>query len=180
MDENSNLNEIIKKICSINTLKEVHFYLSILEGNFLLIKKTNNSIKKMIISERKKETIFEKGGTYNFKEIFSNLICLMSIVPNLVDFYLDVFYMNDKFEDNKFMEFIGAIFKMKKIKKVNICLEYKYYEKEKEIFTIDKLVKLFPEVKFDKFEEIYITCEKPLKKSENKNKRDNNEICCII
>ena len=55
MDENSNLNEIIKKICSINTLKEVHFYLSILEGNFLLINQTNNSIKKMIISKRKKQ-----------------------------------------------------------------------------------------------------------------------------
>ena len=135
----------------------------------------------MIISERKKERIFDQGRIYNFKEMFSNLINLMSIVPNLVDFYLDVFYRNSEFENKKFLEFIETILKMKKIKKVNICFELEYYgDKEKEIYTIDKLVKLFPEVNFRKFEEISIICEKPLKKSVNKNKRNNNEICFII
>jgi hypothetical protein len=134
----------------------------------------------MIISERAKERICDKGEYYNFKEIFSNLISLISVFPNLVDFCLDVYYRNSEFEDNKFMEFLGVILEMKKIKKVNICFEHEYYDKEKEIYTIDKLVKLFPEVNFSKFEEIFITCERPLKKSENKNKRDNNKICCII
>ena len=176
----SNLDQIIKKICSINTLKEVQIYLSFLQRNNLSIKQTNNSIQKMIISERAKERICDEGGYYNFKEIFSNLISLISVFPNLVDFCLDVYYRNSEFEDNKFMEFLGVILEMKKIKKVNICFEYEYYDKEKEIYTIDKLVKLFPEVNFSKFEEIFITCERPLKKSENKNKRDNNKICCII
>ena len=175
-----NLDEIIKKMCSINALKEVQIYLSILEKNILSIKQTNNSIQKMIISERAKERLCDEGSYYNFKEIFSNLISLMSVVPNLVDFCLDVNYKNSAFEDNKFMEFLGVIFKMKKIKKVNICFEHQYYDKEKEIYTIDKLIKVFPEVNFSKFEEIFITCERPLKKSEIKNKRDNNENCCIF
>jgi len=175
-----NLDEITKKMCSINALKEVQIHLSILEKNILSIKQTKNNIQKMIISERSKERLWNEGSYYNFKEIFSNLISLMSVVPNLVDFCLDVIYMNSAFEDNKFMEFLGVIFEMKKIKKVNICFEHYSYSKEKEIYTIDKLVKLFPEVNFSKFEEIFITCERPLKKSEIKSKRDNNGNCCIL
>ena len=73
---------------------------------------------------------------------------------------------------------------MEKLKKVNICIEYNnfsYKGKEKIIYTIDKLAELFPEANLNKFEEIYIVCEKPIKSPENENKRkNNNEMCCII
>jgi len=65
---------------------------------------------------------------------------------------------------------------MKKIKKVNICFKQTNYDKEKEIYNIDKLVKLFPEVNFSKFEEIFIKYERPLKNAKYKHKRKNNGI----
>ena len=182
--EDYNINDIFQKICGINTLKEVHFYPSNFGKEILSVQKVNSSIQKIIISERKENRIFDEERNYSFKEIFSNLIRLLSLVPNLADFYLDIYYWNYNFEEDKFKEFIERILKMDKIKKVNICIEYTNFSntgKEKVIYTINKLAELFPEANLNKFEEIYIVYEKPLQSPENVNKRkNNNEMCCFI
>lgn len=181
-DEDYNINDIFQKICGNNTLKEVYFYPSNFGNKNLSVQKVNSSIQKIIISERKEDRIFDEERNYNFKEIFSNLIRLLSLFPNLVDFYLDIYYWNYNFEEEKFKEFIERILKMEKIKKVNIYIEcVNFSHKEKVIYTINKLAELFPEANLNKFEEIYIVYEKPLQSPENENKRkNNNEMCCII
>ena len=175
-----NLNNFIKKICDINTLKEIEFPLDIFKDNDnILIQQKNYSINKIKIIG--KEEYY--NATYNFLKIFPNLINLMNIFPNLIDFYLESYYLKEKFDEKIFIKFLEKILKMKKIKKINIILKICYLEKENEFYAIDKLSKLFPEIKYNKFEEIFIKIEKPLEKKveyENKKDKKNDEICCII
>ena len=150
------INDIIKKICDTNTIKEVEFPLYIFYTiDTLSTQQRNDSVEKIKLY-RKEDLIKEKIFDYDL--LFPQLISLTYIFPNLVEFFLESYYLEATFKENKFMEFLEKLIKMNNIKKINIYLKV-LSATDTDIYTEDDLIKKFPGININKFEKIFIKKE---------------------